>query len=66
MTEPNKTQRIGEDFNKEIEEIKQARLESKIDKKKKSTRILTNLFVKHEGWGKIKKDTIELNFKNRK
>ena len=57
----NVTARIGEDFSKEIEEIKDERLERGIDKKKKSTRRLTNLIVKHRGWGKIKEDTILIN-----
>ncbi len=57
----NVTSRIGEKFSKEIEEIKEARLKSGIDKKKKSTRKITNVIIKHEDWEKIKKDTIELN-----
>lgn len=60
MNTKNKTARIGEDFNREIEEIKKERKERKIDKNKKSTRILTNLIVKHRDWKKIKEDTIEL------
>lgn len=54
----NTLQRIGENFNKEIEEIKNLRLESGIDKKRKSTRRLTNLIIQHEDWKKIKEDTI--------
>ena len=66
MSETNKTARIGEDFNREIEEIKKERVDSGIDKKKKSTKILTNLLIKHKGWAKIRKDTIELNLDNQK
>ena len=60
--------RIGEDFSKEIEEIKKERLERKVDKKRKSTRKLTNLIVKHRDWKKIKEDTIKirLEVKNEK
>lgn len=55
------TARIGEDFSKEVEEIKDERLKRRIDKKRKSTRRLTNLIIKHGGWGKIKEDTILIN-----
>lgn len=60
-----KTQRIGEDFNKEIESIKQERMKSKIDKKKKSTRVLTNMITKHREWPTIKKDLIYLDFEEK-
>lgn len=66
MSDTNKTARIGEEFNREIEEIKKERVDSGIDKKKKSTKTLTNLIIEHRDWAKIKKDTIELNFENRK
>jgi len=56
----NTTQRLGEDFNKELEEIKDERLARGIDKKRKSTRKLTNLMVKHDAFKKIKEDTIEI------
>lgn len=52
--------RIGKYFNKEIEEIKEERLKLGMDKKKKSTRLLTNLIIKHQNWGKIKQDTINI------
>lgn len=61
MKEKNITARIGESFSKELEEIKQERIDRGIDKKRKSTRKLTNLMVKHSDFKKIKKDTIELN-----
>lgn len=66
MNETNKTARIGEDFNREIEEIKKERVNLGIDKKKKSTKTLTNLIIKHKGWNKIRKDTIEINLENKK
>ncbi len=66
MSDTNKTARIGEDFNREIEEVKKERIDLGIDKKKKSTKTLTNLIIKHKGWAKIKKDTIELNLENQK
>lgn len=66
MMEPNKTTRVGQKFNDEIEEIKKARVDSGIDKKKKSTKTLTNLITEHKAWGKIKKDTIEINLEAKK
>lgn len=62
----NITSRIGEAFSKELEEIKEKRLESGIDKKRKSTRRLTNTIVKHRDWKKIKQDTIEVKLENEK
>ncbi len=59
----NVTARIGENFSKEIEEIKDERLKRGIDKKRKSTRKLTNLIIKHNNWEKIKEDTILINLK---
>ncbi len=55
------TARIGLNFADEIEEIKQERVKRGIDKKKKSTKRLTNLLVLHKAWEKIKNDTIEVN-----
>jgi len=66
MSKENVTARIGNDFEKELDEIKRIRLEKGIDKKKKSTRKLTNLIVKHSDWTKIKKDTIEVKLENGK
>lgn len=57
----NVTARIGEDFSKELEEIKDARIEKGIDKKRKSTKRLTNLITRHKSWKTIKEDTIEIN-----
>lgn len=54
--------RIGEEFSKELEEIKKIRIEEGIDKKKKSLRALTNLIITHEGWAKIKEDIIKWKF----
>lgn len=53
------TARIGEDFNKELDDIKEERLKRNIDKKRKSTKKLTNLIIQHSGWKKIKEDTIK-------
>lgn len=60
----NITSRIGSHFSKEIEEIKDIRLKKGIDKKRKSTRKLTNLIVRHRAWERIKEDTIEVNLEN--
>lgn len=51
------TSRIGKKFSEEIEEIKDERLKNKIDKKRISTKILTNLFIRHLNWKKIKEDS---------
>jgi len=64
MKEKNVTARIGGDFSKELEEIKKERVNRGIDKKKKSTRKLTNLMVKHKHFQKIKIDTIEINLED--
>ena len=64
MKEKNVTARIGEDFSRELEDIKKERVDRGIDKKKKSTRRLTNLMVKHKHFQKIKEDTIEINLED--
>ena len=64
MKEKNVTARIGEDFSKELEEIKKERVDRGIDKKKKSTRRLTNLMIKHKDFQKIKEDTIKINLED--
>jgi len=66
MTDKNVTARIGEEFSKELEEIKDTRLERGVDKKRKSTKKLTNLIVKHRDWETIKEDTIEVKLENAK
>lgn len=60
MKQENKTARIGESFSIELEKIKDARLERKVDKKRKSIKKLTNLIIKHKNWPKIKEDLIEV------
>lgn len=63
MTEnKNHTVRVGDNFHKEIEDIKQERLDNGTDQKKKSTRVLTDLLVRHNFWNKIKKEMIEHEF----
>lgn len=57
----NHTVRIGNNFHKEIENIQEERLDSGIDKKKKSMRVLSNLLVRHKLWNKIKQEMIEVN-----
>lgn len=53
------TIRVGTTFREELEEIKRRRIESGIDKCKKSDRILTSLIVKHNLWKEIKEEMIE-------
>lgn len=58
MVTENHTVRVGENFQKEIQEIKEKRIESRIDEKKKSTRVLSNLLVRHKLWPQIKEEMI--------
>lgn len=60
--ENNIITRIGESFNNEIETIKKERIKYKIDKKKTSTKKITNLIIRHNLWSKIKDDTINYVF----
>lgn len=57
----NKTQRIGDRFNTELEKIKDRRIELKIDKTRRSTRELTNLITRHNSWEEIKEDLVKVN-----
>lgn len=66
MSKKNVTARMGDKFSKELEEIKDERINRGIDKKRKSTRRLTNLLVEHRDWKTIKEDTIEVNLENDK
>lgn len=52
--------RIGTNFNNEIECIKKARLNRGLDIKKSSTRLLTELLIKHNFWSQIKNELINL------
>lgn len=56
----NSIVRVGIEFEKELEEIKDARIESGLDKKRKSTRKLTNLIIKHNSWPDVRDDLIEI------
>lgn len=56
----NVTARIGMEFDKELSEIKDERLELGIDKKRKSTRRLTDLIPLHKNWKKIKEDMVNI------
>ena len=57
----NHTVRIGDKFHKEIEEIQKSRMDSGLDKKKRSFRILSNLLVRHKLWSKIKQEMKEVD-----
>ena len=59
----NITVRIDPRFNDELEDIKDKRLERKIDKKRISSRKLTSLIPRHKRWEKIKEEIIEYVFK---
>lgn len=61
----NHTARVGVEFTKELIEIQEARLESGIDKKKKSIRKLTDLIPKHNSWAKIKADMEKINLEKK-
>jgi hypothetical protein len=56
----NATKRVGIEFDRELEEIKDARIESGVDKKRKSTRKLTNLIIKHNSWPYVREDLIKI------
>lgn len=56
-----KQSRVGEEFYKEIEEIKDLRLRNGLDKERISTEKLTNCLVHHGFWKRIKEDLINLN-----
>lgn len=62
----NKIQRIGEKFDTEIKGIIMARLKNGIDKKKTSTRKLTDLIPKHTAWEEIREDLKTFVFNNKK
>ncbi len=64
QSEKDKVRRIGEGFHKELEEIKNARKKSGIDKKKKlANGKITNMIPKHKHWPKIREDLINYEFK---
>ena len=51
--------RIGGKFYKEVETIKDKRLRNGKDKDRMSTKIITNLIVRHDLWSDIAKKIIE-------
>lgn len=55
------TARIGENFNKELDLIRDKRKEKRLDKKRISTHQLTNIIIKHDRWEEIKKDMMKVN-----
>lgn len=61
--EDNHTSRIGKKFHKEIEEVKNKRMESGLDQTRSSTKELTDLIVRHEHWKEIKKEMIKFDFR---
>lgn len=50
--------RIGTNFFKRVEEIKDTRLTSGKDKERISSEKITNLIVKHKFWKEVEKDII--------
>ena len=62
MSKEGHLARIGNEFNEEIEKIKKTRIKLGKDKNKKSTRVLTNLILKHKHWESIKLDMVNLIF----
>lgn len=53
--------RIGIEFQRELEDIKDKRIAMGLDKRRVSTNILTNIMTKHSDWARIKEDTINLD-----
>ncbi len=51
--------RIGQKFYKEVEAIKDKRLRNGKDKDRMSTKIITNLIVRHDLWADIAKKIIK-------
>jgi len=54
----SKMSRLGNKFYETLELIKTKRVELGIDRKKVSTRALTNFMTKHSEWDRIVRDTI--------
>ena len=54
-----KQSRIGGKFYKEVEAIKDKRLRNGKDKDRISTKIITNLIVRHDLWSDVSKKIIE-------
>lgn len=54
-----KQSRIGEKFYKAVELIKDKRLRNGQDKERMSTKVITNLIVRHDSWGNVSKKIIE-------
>lgn len=52
--------KMGIIFNRELDEIKNKRLELGKDKDRRSTKELTNLITKHNYWKIIKKEIIQI------
>lgn len=59
---PDVIKRIGVNFHKELEEIKDQRLIEGLDMKKISNQKLTNQLIKHEHWNAIKEDLTYYDF----
>ncbi len=50
--------RIGSNFFKGVEKIKDARLRKGLDKERISSEKITNLIIKHKLWDKVEEDII--------
>ncbi len=58
----NKIIRVSEDFDSELEDIQDKRIEKGLDERKISKPRISDLLRKHELWNKIKEDLINFNF----
>lgn len=54
--------RLDPAFQRELDEIKDKRIEKGIDKVRKSNRALTAILLRHSSWAKIKEDAITYDF----
>lgn len=66
MSSKGKVQRIDEDFDMELEDIKIERIKRGIEKEMISNVRITNALVRHPSWKKIKEDIIQAKPKKKK
>ncbi len=62
MSSKEKQVRVGADFQKEMDKIKEENQKKFKLKKEVSNAKVTNMIPKHNSWGRVKKDLINFNF----
>ena len=58
----NKIIRVSEDFDSEIENIQDKRIEKGLDEEKTSKPKISDLIRKHKLWNQLKEDVINFDF----